>query len=408
MSRQAPATGSTGTDTCQGLERLLVDVDVPTFLSEYLGEQMLHVQGASSQWAELFSWQELNTLLSQGFISHPRARLVRNGVDVDADAYTFERGGRRWLDSLRCQRMLAEGASLILTRIESANSRLETFVRELERDLHADVRVDVIATCVPVPGLKIHWDNAECFNLQLDGEKTWQVVRPERPYPLTANERFPQRLDVLKPTPPETAPAWSGTLSPGDLIYLPRGWWHTVTPLTVPSLHLSIAADIPTLSDFVLWFARQSPHYEMARRNLPVWHAAAARQDQIASTLGELAAALSAEAVERFIADFRRDSVVRPAFALPAAGSPEGCELHGATMIRTRSTQPLLWTLADGSVTFDWQGHPHRFDARLAPLLEKLETKRACYVDDLIAGSNRFLTMALLQALIAAGVVEVT
>jgi hypothetical protein len=43
------------------------------------------------------------------------------------------------------------------------------------------------------------------------------------------------------------------TLEAGDLLYLPRGFWHRAIPLAEPSLHLSVGTYAPTVHDYVSW-----------------------------------------------------------------------------------------------------------------------------------------------------------
>jgi ribosomal protein L16 Arg81 hydroxylase len=402
-------TSSVSTTQSGGLQRLLNTCDVTTFLRDYIGEQMLHVSGARERWADLFSWRELNAILNEGAISHPRVRLVKEGVDVDPILYTYERSSRQWPETRRCHQLMAEGATLIVTNIDSINSRLEAFVRELECDLSADVRVDVVATCASTPGLKMHWDDSECFNVQLDGEKRWQVVRPERPYPLTATQRFPQRKDaVKKPAAPDGSPTWEGKLAPGDLIYLPRGWWHAVTPQLAPSLHLSFAVDVPTLADFLQWFAQEATQQESARRPLPVWQSPDERRDSIREALASLTSMLSTEKAETYLAQLTNSAPARPDFALPEAGLPGAPHVDSRTMVRLQSTRPLRWTLEGETLVFEWNGQPYRFHAETAPVLQKLEAMRALTLDELSDGRNRLLVRAFVLVLLTTGLLGIT
>jgi hypothetical protein len=383
-------------------------MDAAVFMREYLGEQMLHATGAPDRWSDLFSWQELNAILSSGFVSVPRMRLMIKGAAVDESLYSEERGQRRWPDSGRVQDLMRQGATLILQNIEGVNPRLNTFVRELERDLGADMRVDVVATCASVPGLNMHWDNAECFNLQLDGEKRWQVKRPERLYPLTATSRFPTRSDLVKPGEPETPPTWEATIVPGDLLYLPRGWWHAVTPHVSPSLHLSIAVDIPTLHDFLQWFAQEAVAQESVRRSLPVWQSNVDRRATFTALLASLKDSLSADTIDGYLAQLGISALPRPDYALPDAGTPGAPRLDAHTAVRLRSSKPLGWTRDGDSVAFEWRGQPYRFHEQLLPALRKLETMRSFTIDELSAGGNRLLVRALVLALLSAGLVNLT
>jgi ribosomal protein L16 Arg81 hydroxylase len=58
-------------------------------------------------------------------------------------------------------------------------------------------------------------------------------------------------------------------LTAGDMLYLPRGWWHEVTPLEEGSLHLSIGSYAPSLCDYIIWACgRQLAEHPAARRGI--------------------------------------------------------------------------------------------------------------------------------------------
>lgn len=388
-----------------GVARLLGAYDVPTFLRDDLGERMRHLAGPKDQWASLFSWRNLSTLLNEGFATPPRLRLLRNGTEVDPTLYTHENSQAPNAD--KCQALMAEGATLILQGVENATPALEALVRELTHDLCGYVHVDVVATTAGVPGLRMHRDNAECFNLQLDGEKIWRVIKPERMYPLTATERFPQRKDVIKCQPPDVSPTWTGTVKPGDMIYVPRGWWHAVSPHVSPSLHLSVAVDLPTMSDYMEWMAKESTRQDSMRRVLPAWEPASNRRRELCDRLSAVIAMLSPESVEVYLEHLATEHSAQRHFALPDAAAPEGPRLTASTRVRLHSARPLHWNVRDGFVSFDWEGRSFRFDGRLRPAFEKLCDLGSHAIADLGDDSIRVIVTALVLSLRAAGILAV-
>ena len=46
-----------------------------------------------------------------------------------------------------------------------------------------------------------------------------------------------------RPLDKPDAPLWEGMLEDGDLLYIPRGWWHVATPLDEPTLHLTVGVN---------------------------------------------------------------------------------------------------------------------------------------------------------------------
>jgi ribosomal protein L16 Arg81 hydroxylase len=95
------------------------------------------------------------------------------------------------------------------------------------------------------------------------GRKRWRVYPPTFPLPIG--------LQVSDGRDGECAaePVIDCVLTPGDLLYIPRGWWHEAIPFDEASLHLSVGTYGPTVHDYLMWvWARHSIRIEAARRSL--------------------------------------------------------------------------------------------------------------------------------------------
>jgi lysine-specific demethylase/histidyl-hydroxylase NO66 len=96
-------------------------------------------------------------------------------------------------------------------------------------------------------GFAPHYDDIEAFCLQLQGRKRWKVYSPlpAQKLPRTSSPDF--TTEDLK----ETEAVLDVVLSPGDMLYMPRGWIHEACTLDGPSskkkddghsLHLTVSA----------------------------------------------------------------------------------------------------------------------------------------------------------------------
>jgi bifunctional lysine-specific demethylase and histidyl-hydroxylase MINA len=108
--------------------------------------------------------------------------------------------------------------------------RLDEIARALEAVLHAPVTV---AAFWSVAGIRapVHYDDHDLIVIQLAGAKRWRVAtRPS---------------DLFNPwkgvdgNPPDLGAHETFDVEPGDLLYLPRGAFHTVDS-TAESLHVAI------------------------------------------------------------------------------------------------------------------------------------------------------------------------
>jgi hypothetical protein len=146
-----------------------------------------------------------------------------------------------------------------------------------------------------------HWDTHDVFAIQLLGRKRWQVFAPTFPLPLAMHGSRGSG---------HTCPASPGLdcdLEPGDVLYVPRGWWHYAIPYAEPSLHLSVGTYSPSVHDYVQWAcARHLPALLGARRSLneAVGHA---ELEQVLQALGDVVLADASRAeYERELADGER------------------------------------------------------------------------------------------------------
>jgi hypothetical protein len=84
-------------------------------------------------------------------------------------------------------------------------------------------------------GLAPHWDDVEVFILQTEGTKQWNLWKPSGiPLPDTPSHDIP-RCSL------SATPDMQLTLSPGDLLYLPRGTIHEAVALETFSTHITIS-----------------------------------------------------------------------------------------------------------------------------------------------------------------------
>jgi ribosomal protein L16 Arg81 hydroxylase len=213
-----------------------------------------------------FTWSDVDALLNQIEPVEPFFRLFVDGP-VPAETYTREvmESGlrRRRLIPDRFTRLMAGGATLVINRMEVFSVEARRLCAEVERFAGYQTTANGYITFGGQGTFGKHWDVHDVFAFQLIGGKRWKVYPPTFPYPLS-NHTSAQ----LGQQPPPT-PALDCQLETGDLLYIPRGWWHQVTPLDQPSFHLSVGLFVPTVFDYLMWvMSRALPQNPSARKGL--------------------------------------------------------------------------------------------------------------------------------------------
>jgi ribosomal protein L16 Arg81 hydroxylase len=256
--------------------------------------------------ARTFAWSDIDALLNQIEPVEPFVRLFVDGP-VPAETYTREvmESGlrRRRLIPDRFTRLMNDGATLVINRMEVFSVEARRLCAEVERFAGYQTTANGYFTFGGQGTFGKHWDVHDVFAFQLIGGKHWKVYPPTFPYPLTNHTSA--QLRQHSSCPP--IPALDCQLETGDLLYIPRGWWHEVTPLDQPSFHLSVGLFVPTVFDYAMWIlSRALPQHPSARKGLLGYESI---NDLAAAMQSVTAAAMDPTYVAEFlkmIADQRR------------------------------------------------------------------------------------------------------
>ena len=83
----------------------------------------------------------------------------------------------------------------------------------------------------------VHYDVHDVFAIQVDGTKHWQVFEKGAEYPINHPRFTSARLS--NPGDLENSPALDFEFEPGDIVYIPSGYFHHATCRKGRTLHLS-------------------------------------------------------------------------------------------------------------------------------------------------------------------------
>jgi ribosomal protein L16 Arg81 hydroxylase len=192
---------------------------------------------------------------------------------------------RRWLDE-RFSSRVATGATLVLNSLEAHSAAARRLSDEVSRFSGFPTRSNAYVSFGGNGSFGAHWDTHDVVVLQLVGRKRWRVSPPTFPLPLPGHTSH----DSGHAAPAEFT--LDVFLEAGDALYLPRGWWHEVTPLPVPSLHLSVGIYVPSVFDALNWLCRRVLPSELAARRAVVDETATIRDvaalvDVLKTALGD-------------------------------------------------------------------------------------------------------------------------
>ena len=223
------------------LEEILHPVTPAQFRAEYEGRQPLHIPAVEgSNKRALLPWDAFNGLLNQSNVwDSERLKLMRHDDPVPPEQYCRRKRtpeGMIWRPSpAKVEVFLSAGASILANDVMTLHSPVTHAGVALGEALAAEVGASVFCSFKGGRAVATHYDVHEVFAVQTEGEKVWnlyegRVIDPVGYPPGLTQTDFNRDCGRLVSTV---------TMKPGDVLYMPRGFYHdTVTP-DQPSLHVS-------------------------------------------------------------------------------------------------------------------------------------------------------------------------
>lgn len=248
------------------LTDILSPVETTEFLAKVWNRASLHIPGNDGKFKDLFNWGDFNQVLSQHRLDSPRIRLELNGRSEEELAFLGLRPARKggqipYIDIPLLYSHLNDGATLVVDSIDECNTNISRLCEALTRELEANAEANIYAAWKNSPGFGLHWDDHDLFVLQLSGKKHWSLYGPAREYPLYRDTDANVR--------PPTEILWEKVISAGDVVYIPRGHWHSAIGMNEPTLHVTIGINNPTGIDMLTWFVDELRAKVECRRDIP-------------------------------------------------------------------------------------------------------------------------------------------
>lgn len=256
------------------LSRLLGRTGPAEFADAYWGARP-H-RRAIGDVADLFSAAAVDELISVRGLRAPFLRVAKDGRTFGDKEFTSGGGvgaaiGDQLNDDL-IWRHFEAGATLVLQGLHRTYEPVLRFTQGLAADLGHPCQVNAYITPPQSTGFSDHYDVHDVFVVQVEGEKRWRIREPVWPLPLR-DQPWDQHRDAVEKAA-EREPLEEFVMTPGDVLYLPRGYLHSATALGDISIHLTIGVHQWTrhhLAEQLVAAALQSlGSDEMTRGSLPL------------------------------------------------------------------------------------------------------------------------------------------
>lgn len=216
----------------------------------------------------LLTPRRLLDVLMRRSLLPPQVRCLTNGIELHPRDYIDQVTSRRgqaipMVDMHRLGQLLESGCTLVVDAINRWDATMEVACRSWQWWAKERVQVNTYLTTQATPGFGLHWDDHDVIIVQLAGDKRWDVCTPSRPAPMYR--------DAAPNSEPSNERVWSGTLTAGDVMHIPRGYWHRATRTAHGagySLHVTFGIEQRTGVDWLTWLADRSREHEVFRHDL--------------------------------------------------------------------------------------------------------------------------------------------
>ncbi len=347
------------------------------FIRDHFNRDMLYMKGGPGRYRALLDWADLDAALQSNRLDPPRLQIVMDDKFVSPERYTQERLGARIIDAGAATMLLRQGASLVLSLAEELLPRVRDLTESAEEALGAYVNANLYASWGEKDGFGLHFDNHDVLVLQLRGRKRWRIYDPTFPSPTRSTSRKAPR--------PEGEPKHDLVLEDGDLLFLPRGWWHHASPMKGESLHMTLALTPPTARNLLTWLADRMERKEVGRADMPPPSEPEARAAYLARLLRAIEEEFAAGISEPFAEAREAERPARPKFNLAKLAETE-TEILPETAIRLASNRRIRLTDDDGSSASVIVGGRHwPCASTLLPALRALRSYRAHRFEQLVS-----------------------
>jgi hypothetical protein len=217
------------------LKRLIAPVDPAAFLTGYLGREPLVVRREDAgYYADLLTLADVDHILGSSSLRPDDVRVVKDGKVVTL-APPLQNGMGNTANALEAAyAKYRDGATINLIFLHERWLPLKRLCQELAESLDGNVQTNIYLTPAgKAQALNPHYDIHDVFVLQIHGDKTWWLYDSPSKLPLRS-----QGYSASQDGPGE--PIQEFTLTPGDLLYLPRGQMHAATSQDTASCHVTV------------------------------------------------------------------------------------------------------------------------------------------------------------------------
>lgn len=242
--------------------------DKTAFMNNIWGQEFWHLIGKETKFERVFSYEDFSNVLnySHKLLTYPTFRIVKDGNIIPEAKYVdFEKnikqGAIKKINIHKVELFCRNGATIVISGIGTLCKSLKQLESYIEDLFGYPAQINSYYTSKISQGFNLHYDTHDVIILQVEGSKEWTIYNEATyKYPLSEQPYFNKER-----------PAGEGKtilMKKGDILYIPRGFWHYAKTNDESSLHLTIDVFVKTGIDFIQWMVNFLKQEEDFRKEL--------------------------------------------------------------------------------------------------------------------------------------------
>ena len=256
----------TTVESLRQFTRMIEPIQTDEFVQQYFEQRPLYIRReAESHFAEVLTARDLDELFQFNAIARSILRMVKGGASIHPDNYSErgDDGAPSRISNAKVMDLFADGHTIIINSANYVFPKLERYCNDLERELRFRVQANLYVTPYTAQGFATHYDDHDVFILQVMGSKTWRIYHAPVELPS-------QRQRHVAGTYTLGAPQMDVTISPGDTLYIPRGFLHDASTNGTTSAHITLGLHPTRRFDLVQELTFLAQDLPAFRRSMPL------------------------------------------------------------------------------------------------------------------------------------------
>lgn len=228
--------------------QLIAPLTPDAFFRETFDRRWRLLRGSPEKARAVFDWDDFNALLKMDVWSGFSMNLLLDGKKAPPAAFCRSVVDRNRMQTMRPDPdkvigLLQRGATIVLNEMGGVSPAVGATVDNALNALNGIGNANLYYSQKARRAFDTHCDRHEVFALQISGEKVWRVYKGRADAPI----EHPQFRNI----PPAEVERMKGevdreiVMTPGDVLYLPRGQFHDALAASNDTMHITISCQTP-------------------------------------------------------------------------------------------------------------------------------------------------------------------